>query len=339
MTARDNVAVSDSQIAEFNSQLLSRLARLPGTEAIAITDLFPPPGFPVSFKKDGETTNAERVGTYPVSVSVNYFRALGIPILYGRTFDPTDSSRNEPVAIISLEMAKRNWDTPRQSVGSHIAFGSKSESHYRVVGVAADFTGYWSDKPLPAVYLPEAQSVNWCGEAIVRTATPVRTVATLVPQILNGMTIPVTVSDISTMHDHWQATLTRPLARMAGMVLLALLGLGLSVQGIFALAAGVVTSRRHELAVRSALGAPAGRLLWDVTREIVLSVLLGTGIGLVAVIEMYPLLVRLIGATTVLQTAPIIIAIVLLAAAAAAGCYIPARTALRANPIDVLREG
>ncbi len=339
VTTRDNIVVSDAQVAEFNRQLLSRLERLPGTEETALADSFPPPGFPVSFRKEADAWDAERAATSPISVSPGYFRALGIPILFGRGFGATDNSQSEPVAIISLDMAKRNWDSPVQSIGSHITFGSKSENHYKVVGVAADFTGYWSDQPIPTVYLPEAQSVNWCGEVIVRTSAPIRTVATLVPQILHGMTIPVTISDVSTIHDHWQATLTRPLARMAGMVLLSLLGLGLSVQGVYALAAGTVTARRHELAVRSALGAPPGRLVWDVTRELVLSVLLGAGFGVVAVFELRPLLVRLVGATTVWQTQPIIIAVMLLTVAAAAGCYLPARAAMRTNPIDVLRQG
>ena len=339
VTARDNFVPSDAQVANFNQELLSRLERLPGTEAIALADVFPPPGDPVSFRKEGDGAEAERAATYPISVSPGYFRALGIPILFGRTFETIDSSHGEPAAIISLDMARRNWDNPAQSIGSHITFGPKSENHYKVVGVAADFTGYWSNQPVPTVYLPEAQSVNWCGEVIVRTSAPFRTVATLVPQILHGMTIPVTISDISTIHDHWQATLTRPLARMAGMVLLALLGLGLSVQGAYALAAGTVTARRHELAVRAALGAPPGRLVWDITRELVLSVLLGAGLGVVAVFELRPLLVRLVGETTAWPTQPIIIAVMLLAMAAALGCYTPARAAMRTNPIDVLRQG
>jgi ABC-type antimicrobial peptide transport system permease subunit len=122
------------------------------------------------------------------------------------------------------------------------------------------------------------------------------------------------------------------------MLLLALLGIGLSVQGVYAFAAGTVTERTHDLAVRSALGASQGRLIWNVTGELVLSVLAGSVCGVAAVFELQPLLGRLIGTTGEWQTQPIVIAVLLLALAAAAGCYFPARAAMRANPIEALRQ-
>lgn len=339
VSPRDNVSLTDAQAADFNRQVLSRLERLPGTRAIAQADLFPPLGFPISFVKRGDAVGAAREATSPMSVSPGYFRTLGIPILFGRGFDDTDNSGGEPVAIISFEMAERNWTPPEQAVGSQIAFGPKFRNRYKIVGVAADFTGYWYQKPFPTVYLPEAQSANWCGEVILRTAASPRAIAAFAPQVLAGMAIPVTISDVSTMQARWQATLTRPLARMAGMFLLALLGLGLSVQGVYAVAAGTVAARRHELAVRSALGAPPSRLAWNVTRELVLAVMVGTGFGVAAALDLRPLLEQWLGPMAVWQAEPIAVAVVLLALAAAAGCYIPARAAARAKPAEVLRQG
>jgi predicted permease len=338
VATRDNVVLSDAQVADFNQRALSRLQSLPGTQSIAQADLFPPGSFPISFSERGDPAGVEREATLPISVSSGYFPTLGIPILFGRDFDSTDSSRSEPVAILSLDMATQNWSSPKQAVGSQISIGSRSENRFMVIGVAADFTGYWSRQPIPTIYVPEAQSVNWCGTVILRTGLPAKTVAMLAPQILSGMAIPVTISDVSTLQERWQATLTRPLARMAGMLLLALLGIGLSVQGVYAFAAGTVTERTHDLAVRSALGASQGRLIWNVTGELVLSVLAGSVCGVAAVFELQPLLGRLIGTTGEWQTQPIVIAVLLLALAAAAGCYFPARAAIRANPIEALRQ-
>ncbi|MGH8402058.1 MAG: ABC transporter permease, partial [Gammaproteobacteria bacterium] len=263
---RDNAALSDAQSDEFNQEVKSRLERLPGTQAIAFADWFPPSAYPTSFMKQGDAASAGREAFGPMRISPGYFRTLGIPILLGRGFDDTDISGGEPVAIISLEMAERNWPLPEQAVGSEILFGSKLQSRYKIVGVAADFTGYWSQQPVPLVYLPEAQAGYCCSAVILRTTASPRAVAALAPQALAGMAIPATISNVSTMQARWQATLTRPLARMAGMLLLALLGLGLSVQGVYAVAAGTVAARGHELAVRSALGAHPGRLAWNVTR-------------------------------------------------------------------------
>jgi putative ABC transport system permease protein len=363
VNTRDNVILTDAQTAEFNREVLSRLERLPGTQAIALADLFPPPGWPTSFRKQGDAPDIEREATTPISVSPSYFQTLGIPILFGRGFNDTDNGGSEPVAIISLDMAEKNWATPRQAVGSEIYFGTAEESkqeskeksaekqqskgeskekagdHYKIVGVAGDFTGYWSQAPVPTVYLPEAQSKNFCSGVILRTAASERGVAALAPQALAGMAIPATISDLSTMQARWQATLTRPMARMAGMLLLALLGLGLSVQGVYAVAAGIVAARGHELAVRSALGALPGGLAWNATRGPLLAVIVGAGFGVAASLDLRPLLEKWLGPTAVWQGEPIAIAVVLLALAAAAGCYFPARAATRTNPAEALREG
>jgi putative ABC transport system permease protein len=339
VSPRDNVILNNAQSVDFNQQVLSGLERLPGTQAIALADYFPPSSYPLSFMEQGDAAGTLREATQPISVTPNYFRTLGIQILFGRGFDDTDHSGGEPVAIISLDMAEENWPAPEQAVGSQIAFGSKFEKPYKVVGVAANFTGFWSQKPVPTVYLPEAQSEYCCSAVILRTAGPGRAVAALAPQVLAGMSIPATITDVSTMQARWQATLTRPLARVAGMLLLAFLGLGLTVQGVFAVAAGTVAARGHELAVRSALGALPGRLAWNVTREVVLAVTVGAGFGVVAALDLRPLLRQWLGQTAVWQAEPIAVAVVLLALAAAAGCYVPARLAARANPAEVLRQG
>ncbi|HUJ30308.1 MAG TPA: ABC transporter permease [Candidatus Acidoferrum sp.] len=340
VSPRDNFVPTDAQVADFNQQVLSRLERLPDTQAIALADLFPPPGSPISFEKQGDAAGTEREATSPSSVSPGYFRTLGIPILFGRGFDDTDNTGGDPVAIVNLDMAQANWTSPAQAVGSQIAFGPKFDSRYKIVGVAANFIGYWSQQPVPTVYLPQAQSAYFCGgEVILRTAAPARTVVALAPQALAGMAIPATISGVSTLQARWQATLTRPLARMAGMLLLALLGLGLSVQGVYAVTAGTVAARGHELAVRSALGALPGRLAWSVTRELVLAVIVGAGFGAAAAVELRPLLQRWLGPAAVWEAEPIAVAVLLLALAAAAGCYVPARAATRANPVDMLRQG
>lgn len=364
---RDNFVPSDAQVADFNQQALERLARLPGTQAIALAQRFPPGGWPTPFAKPGDAADTQREASSPTPVSPAYFHALGIPILFGRGFNDADTPGSEPVAIISLEMAKSNWASPQQAVGSQIFFGKKSQdaskekpkeepkakqgevkeaskdqspNHYKVVGIAANFTGYWSQKPGPTIYLPLAQAAYASGgEVILRTSASPQAVATLAPQLLTGMPIAATVSDVSTMQARWQATLTRPLARMTGMLILALLGLALSVQGIYAVAAANVTARRHELAVRSALGAPASRLVWHLTRELLIAVAVGAGCGIAGAVNLRPLLAHWLGPVAVWQTAPIAAAILLLGLTAVAGCYFPARSAARANPVDILRQG
>ncbi|HEV2490720.1 MAG TPA: FtsX-like permease family protein [Candidatus Acidoferrales bacterium] len=334
---RDNVFLNDAQSVEFSREVQTRLERLPGTQAIALAARFPPIVDPAAFMKQGDAVGTIREGNYPTSVSPDYFRTLGIRILYGRGFNDADNNASEPLAIVSLEIAKQNWPSPEQAVGSWFAFAPKYQTHYNIVGVAADFTGFWSQVPTPTIYLSE----QWdcCGAVILRTTASPQAVAALAPQALQGMAIPAVVSDISTMEAWWQKTVTRPVARMAGMILLAMLGLALSVQGVYAVAAATVSARTHELAVRSALGAPPGRLAWNVTQELVLAVGLGSVCGVAAALALRRLLEQWLGPLASSQAVPIAAAVVLLALAAAAGCYIPARAAARANPADILRQG
>ncbi len=316
---RENVAFSDDQAEEFNRQIVSRLEQMPGTQAIAFASLFPPMTSPVPFTKQGEAADAAREASPATAVSDNYFRTLGIAILFGRGFDRTDRRGGEPVAIISLEMAERNWNTPQDAVGAEIVLGSRAR--YRIVGVAANFTGYWTRTPLPTIYEPLTQSPSSRGEFIVRTAGPTDAFVALARDALRGTTIPALISDASTMQGRWQATLTRPQARMVCMLLLALLGLGLSIQGAYAVASATVAARRHELAVRSALGARAGRLAWNVTRELVLAAVSGAALGVASAAWLQPVLEQWLGPLAHGTMQPIGFAIVLLALAAATGCY------------------
>ena len=95
VSTRDNFVPTDAQVQDFNRQVLSRIERLPGAQAIALADLFPPPGFPISFAKQDDVASVQRDATAPVSVSPSYFRTLGIPILFGRGFDDADNSGSE----------------------------------------------------------------------------------------------------------------------------------------------------------------------------------------------------------------------------------------------------
>jgi putative ABC transport system permease protein len=205
--------------------------------------------------------------------------------------------------------------------------------------VTANFTGYWTQNPVPTIYLPGAQSPSSGGDVIVHTTAPPGAFASLARQALDGMAIPAAISDVSTMQARWRATVTRPLARMAGMLLLALMGLALSIQGVYAVAASTMAARRHELAVRSALGAPPGRLAWHVTRELVLAAGLGAGLGVAGALGLQPILEQWLGPIGTRQAEPIAVAVVLLTLAAAAGCYFPVRAAARANLVEVLRRG
>jgi ABC-type lipoprotein release transport system permease subunit len=123
------------------------------------------------------------------------------------------------------------------------------------------------------------------------------------------------------------------------MLLIGLLGLALCVQGVSSVARGTVAARSHELAVCSALGALPRQIAWNVTRGLVLAVMAGATLGVGAALALRPLLERWLGATSAWQLPSIAAAVLLLCLAAAAGCWFPARAAMRTDPVDLLRQG
>ena len=338
LNVRNDLLLNTSKCLDFDRQVLSQFERLPMTETVALVDRFPPPGNPVRFFKQGDAVGAERAATYPISVSPGYFRTLGIPILYGRGFDDTGTEHSEEDAIISLDTARKNWPSPRDAVGS-VIYWSKFQDRLRIVGVAADFTGYWSEEPFPMIYLSEAQTPTGARQIILRTSASTDSIAALSRQLFDGIKFPAVITDVSTMQARWQETATRPLARMAGMLLLGLLGLALCVQGVYAVAAESVAARSHELAVCSALGSLPSQMAWKVTRGLILAVTAGAGLGVAATLGLRPILSSWLGTPAAWQLPAIAAAVVLLVTAAAAGCWIPARAAMRTDPAELLRQG
>ena len=98
------------------------------------------------------------------------------------------------------------------------------------------------------------------------------------------MPVRAEMSAAMTLQAGWEATATRPRARMFGMLVLALIGIALGAQGVYALAASNVAARRQELAIRTALGASAPALVWLVLRQLIVAVVLGSSLGALSLI-------------------------------------------------------
>jgi putative ABC transport system permease protein len=332
---REGGVMTHAQAADFNAETIARVRRVPGVHATAFADSFPPFGLPTPFWKRDDLVDAPREATYPLAVSNDYFATLGIPILFGRAFAESDRWGQNPVALVDLELARRNWTSPSEAVNAQIKVGTAMRP-YTIVGVAKSFGGYWAHAPVPTIYLSQNQQPSAGGTVILRTSGAPSAAAEHARQVLSTMPVRPEISNAGTLQALWQATVTRPRARMVGTLLLGLIGLLLGAQGVYALAASVVTSRRQELAIRSALGATGPTLLWMVLRQVVVAVVLGAGVGAFGIIAVERLAPQWISATLSDPAAPIGWATVLLVSTAIVGSYIPARLVVRATSIAQL---
>jgi len=328
--------LTSAQAADLTVQVRSLVQSLPGVQAIAVADMFPPRGSAMSFWKPGDAPSSPRATTYPLTVSHDYFGTLGIPILFGRAFDDSDRMAGKPVAVIDLEMARRNWTSPAEAVNETIQIGTWGS--YEIIGVAGSFGGYWSQVPTPTVYVSQHQAPRTSNVVIVRADSPAPVIAERARQALTRTPIRVEASVPTTLQAEWQATATRPRARMVGMLLLALIGLALGAQGVYALAASNVAARRQELAIRTALGASPATIIWLVLRPLMLAVTIGSAIGVAGIVSVPRLAPQWVAAAVSEPGAPIAMALAGLLLTAVVGGLIPARAAARATSAAWLRS-
>lgn len=285
------------QALEWKQRLLAELAGTQGIRAAAFTDQLEPLGTPTSFTRIDDNPGTQRSALPPISVSPRYFQLFAIPILYGRGFtDADDRVSPVPAAVVNQTLAAENWPSPQQAVGATIVFGAgKYAQRYQIVGVAADFGGYWFRQVPPMAYVPLSQSGYDGGTLIVRSTTPPGTVVRELRALVAALPTNLDISGSSTVAELWAQALTRPRARMDGMLLVTLLTLGLGIQGIYVTGTWMVQARRHELAVRLALGANPGHLAALVLSQVVLPAAAGAAAAGVAVPLLAPLLAHWLG--------------------------------------------
>jgi len=323
---RTRATLSPAQAGDFTSQVRALVRTLPDVEAVATVDSFPPAGTAVSFRKPGDEVGAPHQTTVPLSVSHDYFNTLGIEVLYGRSFDDADRYAGKPVAVIDREMARRHWRTLGEAVSAPIDFGARGI--FEVIGVVESFSGYWTQTPVPTVYVSQEQQPSRTSVVILRTAS-VSNTSELLRQVFEGVPGGLEMSATATLQAEWQATATSPHARMVGMLLLALIGVGLAAQGMYALASSNAAARRQEMAIRSALGASRSGLIWLVLRPMVTAVLLGLTAGAFGVLAVPQLAPQWISAALVEPALPIAVGCAVLLVTAVLGGLAPARSATR----------
>ena len=265
-------------------------------------------------------------------VSPDYFAAMGIPLLRGRTFTSADRRGGGDVIVLSAGMAHRLWPD-EDPIGRVILTGSP----FRVIGVVGDVrNASQAVDPRPTMYLSATQYLWPTMTLVVRTATDIP-VAEQLRKTVGGLDPQLAVYNIRPMDGLLQTSTAQPrlTAWLVGsFAVLALLLAGLGVYGVLAY---LVTQRTREIGVRLALGArPSSVLRLVVAHSLRLSVA-GVAIGTIAAVMLGPALesqlfaVKARDAVTLSSVAIALIAIATLAS------YLPARRATRLNPLAALR--
>lgn len=320
---------------QFYARVMEQLRGVAGIEAVGLSSNPPLAGGNTGQPVRAQGPNA--LGTKDLQadwrmVSPDYFAAMGIPLLRGRTFTDADRTGGEDVLILSASMARRFWPD-EDAVGRVILAGSA----FRVVGVVGDVRNInLALDPRPTMYLSTTQYLWPAMTLVIRTASDVP-VAALLRKTVSGLDPQLAVYNVRTMETLLQNNNAQPRITawlVGGFALLALLLAGLGVYGVLAY---LVTQRTREIGVRLALGArPASVRRLVVGHSLRLS-LLGVALGTVAAVLLGPVLESQLFGVPARDAATLTAVPIALLCIAIMASYIPARRATRVDPLLALR--
>jgi putative ABC transport system permease protein len=347
----DNTHISWQDRSQYFEQIRAKIAAMPQVVAAGISTNATPPsnGFDQTIEIMGRT----EVGKPDVRlnlISPEYFPLLRIPLAEGRVWDHAETMRGAPVAVINQTLAKLYWPNG-DAIGHQIhIFDLKSEPPYQpgsaegegwlqIVGIVTDVLDDGLRSPVkPAVYLPYTLHMAMFTQILVRTRIPpmsvlhdVRAQIVQIDRDQQVMHVRDLESWITGLQEYSQQRL------VAGLFgVFSVLALALAVVGLYSVVSYSVATRTNEFGIRMALGAKGS----DVFRIVLSSTAVNVGTGLAAGLLLCIAFNRL-STRWVMESSrnPWILAGVtlILIAAAALACFVPARRASSIDPMEALR--
>ena len=341
---------SPAQETPFLREVLRRSRTLPGVEEAALGDTA---SIPLDeslrdlklisegqflLRLEGDFQNNEPAVAERSSVTPDYFHLLGIPLLRGRLFDDSDNDQAPRVAVINEAFARAYWRN-QSPLGKRFKRNRAESPWITVVGVIANArTESLAQADVPKIYLDLYQSGGKRLAIFLRGHLDTAAIPAEVREQVQSVDPTLPVSGGQTLVETVSASLAERRFSMEIVALFALTALFLTALGIYGVISYMVSERTHEIGIRIALGAEGSSILQMVLRQGLGLAVAGAAVGLVGALIVSHLMAGLLYG--VRPTDPLTFAGValLLVGVALLGCYIPARRALRVDPLIALRH-
>jgi putative ABC transport system permease protein len=332
---------SPDLIRNFHDRLLTRVEAQPGVVSAASTLVFPlGASRTLGFEFEIEGRPRDPQVTLPQgdfrSVSPNYFRTLGIPLVSGRLFTSTDGAEAPQVAVVNRSLARHYWGE-ESPLGRRISADS-GKTWVTVVGVVGDVRHYGLDRnPTDELYMPFAQVPIREGSLLVRTTGDPHTAASAVQEEIKAIDPDQPIANVETLEELRGESLASPRLTASLLTMFALLALVITGAGLAGVVAFSVSQRTQEIGVRMALGAERSEVLSMVLGEGMRLVVAGLVLGVAGALAVGRFIAGLLyGVKTTDPTTFIGVAAVL-AFVAITACLVPARRATNVDPMVALR--
>jgi predicted permease len=340
----DELGYGSARTRDFYREVMQRVRALPGVQSASLAF-----SVPMGYIFDHQAVLAEgrsvAPGEQPPSAGCNYvepayFETMGIPLVRGRAFRESDDAAAPGITIVNQTLAARLW--PNQNpIGKRFRV-KNGEPYLEVVGVAHD-SKYLAvyEPPLPHFYIPLAQTAITMRTLLVRSAVPPGSIAVRVQREIRALDSDMPLADLRTMNQSLAGAFGGFLMFRLGAIqgtAMGILGLALAVIGVYGVVSYGASQRTREIGIRLALGAHPNDIRSLVLGQGLRLVITGVVTGLAA----SAVFTRLVAGYVVLSTTadPLTFTLValLIAAIALWACYLPARRAMRVDPITALRH-
>ena len=326
----------------FYRRLLERVRALPGVRAAALGEHVPlgvaSSATDISIAGYELGPNQQTLSVGSSIVSDRYFDALGIAILRGRAFTARDTPTAPAGAIVNDAMAKKYWPT-RDALGATITIQSSPPVTADIVGIArTSKTRDIGEAPQPFLYLPLEQSRQTGMMLFVQTEGDPAAFASTVREAVRGLDPNQPIYEVRTMAAHFQQQALWGVRLVAEIITaVGVVGLALSVLGLYAVIAYSVSQRTREIGIRMAVGATEGRVLAMVLRQGLMLSIIGVTVGLLFTLALSTVIGDLLNGVNPRDPTVYVIGTAVLLSVTIFATYLPARRASHVDPQAALR--
>jgi putative ABC transport system permease protein len=330
-------ATSSADVVRFERRLIDRLSSTPGITKAAMARYMVFSAMGTEIADFGIAGRTYKPGTLPAAsiaqVTPDYFAALGIPIVRGRSFTRADRVGTLPVAIVDDRIARLYFTD--DAIGKHIFAGSPAHV-VTIIGVTGHVLSHPYDNN-PLGYVAYDQFPPGYADVIVKSPIADSHLRTHVEDAIAAIDPDTALVSFGSVQDSMAPYRAPTLVNAILLGILAIVALLLAVAGIYAVVSYSVQQRTHEFGVRKAIGATAAGIVRAVLRGALLYGAIGIGAGLVLAAGLAYELQSLLFNTSVFDAMTFVTVVVLLLACTVLAALVPAARAMRLEPAQALR--
>ena len=348
------IGYKDDKLRQLYQQIGERVEAVPGVHAVTFSRL---PLLSQSSSSssvflrealaatpDSEGRIASSGEGYRHTVRENFLEAMGIPLLYGRTFLPQDDATSPKVVVVNQTFANKFFPN-ENAIGKRFTFDTSKPDELEIIGIARDakYTRQRDEVP-PTVYSSFRQERPLPNATFeVRTVGDPTAIVASVRDAVREIDANLPVMNVKTQIEQADETLRMERLFAKLLTLFAVLAQQLAAIGLFGVLAYTVSQRTHEIGIRMALGASRGSVLKMIVRQGMTLAVLGVILGLAGAyvltkyLESWISLSKMLFGVRVSDPLTYGVIAVLLTVVALIACYIPARRATKVDPLVALR--